>query len=154
MRLIARTVRKHEQLITYLICGLLTTAVNFAAYRVLTARFGMRCVRANVLAWTAAVAAAFLVNKVLVFRSRDWAPRTVLRELYRMALAKLLTLGLETGILYASVQALHADRIEVGLGPYVRTTGDMFVKLAAGILVVLTNYGLTRTVIFPDGKRN
>ena len=88
----------------------------------------------NVIAWAASVLFAYFTNKLFVFRSRDWAWRVALRELWQMAASRLFTLGLETAILWLFVEKLRFS--------------DVIVKLAANVVVVIANYVLSKFIVF------
>ena len=79
--------RKHRELISYVFWGVMTTAVNYVTYLLLTK--------------------GFHVYKLFVFQSRDWAWRVALRELWQMVASRLFSLGLEMGILWLFVDKLH-----------------------------------------------
>lgn len=125
---------RYRELISYIFWGGMTTAVNYAAYFLCTDLLHIHYLISNVIAWTAAVAFAFLVNKLLVFQSKSWARATVFRELWQFVSARLLSGVLETGILWIFVDLLHFS--------------DGLVKIAASVLVVILNYALSKWIIF------
>ena len=126
--------RKHRELISYVFWGVMTTAVNYVAYLLLTKGFHVYYLTSNVIAWTVSVLFAYFVNKLFVFQSRDWAWRVALRELWQMVASRLFSLGLETGILWLFVEKLLLN--------------EFIVKLAANVLVVIVNYVLSKFIIF------
>ena len=65
--------------VSYVICGFLTTAVDFVSYG-LFRRAGLGVGASHALSWLAAVLFAYVVNKWIVFRSYDLHPMHVLRE--------------------------------------------------------------------------
>ena len=65
--------------VSYLICGVLTTAVDFAVYTVLrNVDVGVGVSQA--LSWLAAVLFAYVVNKLIVFRNYNMRPSYLARE--------------------------------------------------------------------------
>ena len=88
----------------------------------------------NVIAWVVAVIFAFVVNKVFVFRSLDWSSKVVFREAWQFTAARVFSGVLETGGLKVFVDWLHFN--------------DAIVKIVAGFVVVVTNYALSKLVIF------
>ena len=88
----------------------------------------------NAAAWAVSVLFAYFVNKLFVFRSKDWAWRVALRELWQMVASRIFSLGLETGILWLFVEKLLLN--------------EFIVKLAANVLVVIVNYVLSKFIIF------
>ena len=117
--------QKHREIVSYIFWGVMTTAVNYAAYFLLRNVFLVPLVAGNAAAWAVSVLFAYFVNKLFVFRSKDWAWRVALRELWQMVASRIFSLGLETGILWLFVD-----------------------KLAANVLVVIVNYVLSKFIIF------
>ncbi len=133
--------QKHRELVSYVFWGVMTTAVNYAAYFLLRNVLLVPLVAGNVTAWAVSVLFAYFVNKLFVFRSKDWAWRVALRELWQMAASRLFTLGLETGILWLFVKKLLLN--------------EFIVKLGANVVVVIANYVLSKFIIFkkkPDSR--
>ena len=126
--------QKHRELVSYVFWGVMTTAVNYTAYFLLRNVLLVPLVAGNVTAWAVSVLFAYFVNKLFVFRSKDWAWRVALRELWQMAASRLFTLGLETGILWLFVKKLLLN--------------EFIVKLGANGVVVVANYVLRTFIIF------
>ena len=59
--------------ISYLICGVLTTVVDFASYTVFR-KMSMGVGTSQALSWVAAVLFAYIVNKIIVFRNFNMGP--------------------------------------------------------------------------------
>jgi putative flippase GtrA len=123
-----RKVLINREVMTYLVFGVLTTAINLAVY------FGIRSYMdwtiANAIAWIVAVEFAFLTNRRIVFRSRG----NHLREMLQFYLSRLVTLGME----YA---ALFTMNVWIGMD-------DRISKLVAGVFVVIGNYLLSKWIVF------
>lgn len=134
METIRALLHKHRELISYVFWGVMTTLVNYVTYFLLKELLHVALVPRNVIAWAASVLFAYFTNKLFVFRSRDWAWRVALRELWQMAASRLFTLGLETAILWLFVEKLRFS--------------DAIVKLAANVVVVIANYVLSKFIVF------
>lgn len=120
----------HTSQVAYLIVGVLTTAVNYTAYVLLTAGLSIHYVAGNVLAWAAAVAFSYFANGRWVYRStsrRGW------REAGEFALSRLFSLGLETVLLVLLVNLLSMNALAA--------------KLLVAVVVVVVNY-LTGLLVF------
>ena len=126
--------RKHRELISYVFWGVMTTAVNYVTYLLLTKGFHVYYLTSNVIAWTVSVLFAYFVNKLFVFQSRDWAWRVALRELWQMVASRLFSLGLEMAVMWCFVDLLRCPHLAV--------------KLAANVVVVIVNYVLSKWIIF------
>ena len=75
--------------ISYLICGILTTAVDFVSYAMFR-RMDMGVGMAQAFSWGAAVLFAYVVNKLIVFKNYDLRPSYLMKE----AGAFLMTRGI------------------------------------------------------------
>lgn len=125
---------KHRELISYIFWGAATTAVNYAVYFTATEMLHVHYVASNILAWVLAVAFAFVVNKRLVFRSKSWAAKTMLPELWKFVSARILSGAMETGLLFLFVTLAQLPHQPV--------------KLAVSVLVVIANYAVSKWLIF------
>lgn len=134
METIRALLHKHRELISYVFWGVMTTVVNYVTYFLLTEGLRVYYLTSNVIAWAVSVLFAYFVNKLFVFRSKDWAWRVALRELWQMVASRIFSLGLETGILWLFVEKLLLN--------------EFIVKLAANVLVVIVNYVLSKFIIF------
>lgn len=65
--------------ISYLICGVLTTAVDFVSYSMFR-KMSMGVGVSQALSWVAAVLFAYIVNKIIVFRNFDMHLSYLLKE--------------------------------------------------------------------------
>ena len=119
--------------VSYLIFGVLTTAVNYLVYYPCRF-FGIPYGLANVIAWVFAVAFAFVTNKWIVFKSRTRGLRALTRELCLFAGARLFSLACETGFLVFTVEVLRFS--------------DLIMKLIAAVFVVILNYIFSKLFIF------
>lgn len=123
----------NRETISYLIFGVLTTIINYVVYYGLRF-FGVHYLVANTVAWIAAVAAAYVTNKLWVFESKSWAPAVVAREVVLFAAARVISLGAETAFMALTVEVLHFD--------------DRIMKLVAEVFVVILNYVFSKLIIF------
>ena len=126
--------RKHRELVEYVFWGVMTTVVNYAVYFLLTKVFHVHYLTSNGIAWAVSVAFAYFVNKIFVFRSRDWAWKVALRELWQLVASRLFSLGLEMAVMWCFVDLLRCPHLAV--------------KLAANVVVVIVNYVLSKWIIF------
>ena len=128
------------EFITYIIAGVLTTAINYLVYfltrLVFPGDFGT--VIANAVAWTAAVIFAFVVNKVFVFDSPSWRLKTLVREFFPFIAARLLSLGFDMLFMYVTVELLHWN--------------EPLMKVVSNVFVLLMNYIASKFIIFKKSK--
>lgn len=123
--------QKHKELILYVFFGGFATLVSIGTFLLFDAV--MNELVANVLSWIITVGFAYLTNRTWVFRSQVRG-KEVWKELFTFYSGRLLTLGLEEGILLVFV---------TWLGWYAA-----LVKVAAQIVVLVGNYVISKLFIF------
>ena len=142
--------RQLQELAMYLIFGVLTTAVNWAAYLLLTWALGLRqtlpgstpyLIISNIgqiEGWVLSVLFAFVTNKRYVFRSHSENRKGVWRELGLFVSARVASLLL----------------FDLGLFTVLQLCGmnDKWDKLLMNVLVIVFNYVASRFVIFKKKK--
>ena len=125
---------KYMDVLTYLIFGVLTTAVNYLIYIPVYNFCGFSAALSNAIAWVGAVAFAYLTNKPFVFKSHDWSAKTVIPELTKFVSCRLASGVTETMILLVTVDILHWN-------------GNLW-KLITSVLVVILNYFASKFLVF------
>lgn len=65
--------------VSYIICGFLTTAVDFAVYALLR-QIEIGVGLSQAMSWLAAVLFAYVVNKLIVFRNYNLRPSYLVKE--------------------------------------------------------------------------
>lgn len=125
-------VLQRQELVSYLVFGVLTTLVNFVLYYPLSRV--LHYLAANVIAWIGAVAFAFFTNKAYVFEDADWSARALARQGAAFAAARLASLGAEELLLWGFVE-------KFGVGADVT-------KVIAAVVVVVLNYVFSKLFVF------
>lgn len=138
MKKILTLLKKHADVISYLFFGVLTTAVNYLIYLPCYNWLHFSATLSNVIAWVVAVTFAYLTNKPFVFRSHDWSAETVIPELGKFVGGRLFSGGLETLILFVTVDLLLWN-------------GNVM-KLATSVLVVVINYFVSKLFVFRNKR--
>jgi putative flippase GtrA len=127
---------KYKEIINYLIFGVLTFIVSMVSYYI--SRFAFNIVVSNVISWILAVIFAYCTNKKFVFESKTENKKDFIKEFSKFVSGRLFTLVLETAILW-----IMADLIGIN---------DLIVKIIAQIVVIVTNYVLSKLIIFKTNK--
>lgn len=127
-------VKKHWDIVTYLVFGVLTTAVNYVVYLPLYNLLNLSATLSNCIAWVAAVAFAYLTNKPFVFKSHDWSAKTVVPELAKFVGCRVGSGVAETAIIFLTVDMLSLN-------------GNVM-KLITSVLVVVLNYIGSKLLVF------
>ena len=130
--------KKYKEIITYLFFGFVTTVVNYGMFALLVRVFHMDVVPANIISWIVAVVVAFVTNKLWVFESKARDAKTIAREFGEFVAGRLITLGLETLLLWIFVDKLGMN--------------DLVMKIITSIIVVIVNYIFSKIIIFRKKK--
>ena len=126
--------------ISYVICGFLTTAVDFVSYGIFR-RAGMGVGVSQALSWLAAVLFAYVVNKWIVFRNYDLRPSHVVREAGSFVAARVFS-GVVTWLLMVAMVKLGGDR---------GFLFELFCKFTSSLVNMVLNYIFSKLWIF--GKK-
>ena len=129
-------IHKYYDIISYLFFGVLTTIVNYLVYLPCFNWLHLSAAVSNVIAWVVAVAFAYLTNKPFVFKSSDWSAETVIPELTKFVGGRVFSGGLETAIIFITVDMLHWN-------------GNLM-KLITSVLVVVINYIISKLFVFKN----
>lgn len=119
--------------ISYLICGILTTAVNFVIYFTLTQWFCISYLISNAIAWVLSVLFAFVTNKKFVFYINN-KNGNFWREITYFFSCRFLSGALDMGFMFLLVTILSVN--------------DAISKVLVGIFVVVFNYLVSKLIIF------
>lgn len=126
--------RRYENLINYLIFGVLTTLVNYLIYLPCYNYLNFSAGISNAIAWAGSVLFAYLTNKPFVFKSHDWSWKTVWPELGRFVGCRFGSGFLETVLILVLVDFLNLN-------------GNL-VKIGTSVLVVILNYIASKLLVF------
>ena len=137
--------KKYEEIVNYLIMGVLATAVNLGVkyallFTVLEASNPTQLQIAVVISWIVACLFAYVTNKIIVFKSKD---TKIFKEFLSFVSARLLTLGMEMLIMFVFVTALGLN-------------SDLWViiwSLVAQVVVIVANYVFSKLFIFKNSKK-
>lgn len=132
--------KKHKELLLYLIFGVATTLVNFVIYSLLVKGFSCEMTLGNTIAWCGAVLFAFFTNKVFVFESRSFRLAVLAREFLPFLGARAVSGVVEIfapTLLYSIGFAFDLFGVK-GLG----------VKAIVSIVIILLNYVFSKWIVF------
>ena len=156
---------KYREIILYVVFGAVTTLTNWIVYEITVRlmKLDLTAVKiesnivytvfkgasgktvtllfaANFIAWLAAVIVAFVTNKIWVFESKSWKPKTVVKEAGEFTAARIATGFLE----WFGVPAL----VIAGMNQY----DGLPAKILVSIIVVIVNYFFSKFIIFKKKK--
>lgn len=132
--------KKYEELINYLIIGILTTVVSLATYYLLTltvldANNKVYLQIANIISWLASVTFAYFTNRKYVFKVKN---KSNIKECLNFYISRISTLLIDMIIMYIFVSILKFD--------------NKIVKLVAQVVIIILNYILSKFIVFKSSK--
>ena len=122
----------NKETISYVVFGVLTTAINLVVFNL--CEYIMDYKVANVIAWIAAVAFAFVTNKLYVFESKSWEMKLVGKEAAGFIGARLVSLAADMLFMIFAVEYLHMMKL--------------LAKIISNVFVMIINYVFSKLVIF------
>lgn len=135
---------KRLEFALYVVFGILTTLVNFAAFYLFSIALGDNLyLVSNALAWIIAVVFAYATNKLVVFRATRGSKASLLRECAEFLAARVLSLGIEELGLLLLIGALGMGDLH-----FYFISGEMIAKVIISVIVVKLNYIFSKYIIF------
>lgn len=154
-----------REIAVYLLFGVLTTVVSMATYfgvlwfgeSVMSispeaTEFNLIRIVAEILQWVLAVLFAFFTNKKWVFKDADSSVSTG-TQLLRFSTSRLATLGLDALITLGTVWMLQTLGYQAITLLGFAISADLIAKLAASVVVVISNYILSKLFVFKANNR-
>ncbi|MCQ2529772.1 MAG: GtrA family protein [Lachnospiraceae bacterium] len=129
---------KYKEIITYVFFGFVTTVVNYGVFALCGHVFHFDVVISNAIAWILAVIVAFITNKLWVFESKKRDAKTLGREFVEFVVGRLITLALESVLLWIFVDKLGVN--------------DLIMKIITSVIVMAVNYIFSKFIIFKKKK--
>lgn len=121
--------KKYEELIKYVIAGVLTTVISIVSYNIFR-NIGIYYQICNVLSWICAVIFAYFVNKYYVFKSESKS----LKEFISFISCRLLSLGIDMISMFILVDLISIN--------------DRISKLIVQVIVLVLNYVFSKLFVF------
>lgn len=136
MKKILDIYHKYEEIINYLIVGVLTTVVSLATYFVCTSTIlspenKIELQIANIISWIFAVTFAYFTNRIFVFKSKE---KNIVREASTFVGSRILSLFMDMFTMFIIVSVLHLN--------------DKIGKLISQVIVTIANYILSKIFVF------
>lgn len=130
----------NREIIAYLICGVITTLVNYVVFFVARKYLSLSLVSANVLAFIVAVSEAYITNKFFVYQQYSLHPEVVFKEFTSFVSLRLVSMLIETALLYVLVKYLYLS--------------EYIVKIGVSVLIVILNYFFGKFITFRGEDTN
>ncbi len=146
-------IKKYSELIKYVLCGLLTTLVNYIVHFTLRA-FGVNYYISLTLAGVIAVIFAYVTNRIFVFESKVQGI-AIIKEFVMFLSGRVMSFVLELIISFVFIDLLHADSLiwQPDFVSFTIPLGELGVKTFCMGFVVVANYIFSKFVIFKKKKQ-
>lgn len=131
---------KYQEIISYLIVGVLTTIVSLGTYYVCVLTIldplnPLQLQIANIISWIAAVTFAYVTNRKYVFKSHNSA---IIQESAKFFASRIGTLLIDMGTMFLLVSLMEMN--------------DKVSKLIVQFIVTVGNYLLSKLMVFNSGN--
>ena len=131
--------KKFEEIVNYLIVGVLTTIVSWAAYAlcklVMDVDNAVMMQIAVIIRWVAGVVFGYFTNRRFVFKSKN---PDMLKEAAGFASSRLVTLFLDMFVMWLLPTIFHVN--------------DWIATFISAVLVTVMNYILSKFIVFRKKK--
>ncbi len=148
----------NRETVTYLIFGVLATAVNFGIFKLADTALEKAfttdlTLLTNFIAWVGSVIFAYVTNKLFVFESKSWKKNVIAKEIPSFIGARVFSLGVEELGLLVFITWLGFDSFVLEILPGFALGGKMLVKIALAVIVVVMNYVFSKFIIFKNKEK-
>ncbi len=134
--------KKYQEIINYLIVGVLTTLVSIFTYFILSLILDINnnilFILANILSWICAVVFAYITNKRFVFNSATFNRKEEIKVFSLFVSSRITTLLIELIFMFLTVKVLLLN--------------DKISKVIAQIIVIILNYIISKIFVFKKKK--
>lgn len=130
--------KKYEEGINYLIFGFLAFVLNYVLFFIFDSIINIGYLAATALSWVLTVVFAYWTNHAFVFKSKNAGLSSITKEFVLFIGARVATLLLEMLLMYLMVG-------KAGINSNIA-------KLIAQVVVIVTNYVLSKIWIFTEKK--
>ncbi len=134
--------KKYQEIINYLIVGVLTTLVSIFTYFILSLILDINnnilFIFANIISWICAVVFAYITNKRFVFNSATFNRKEEIKLFSMFVSSRITTLLIELIFMFLTVKVLLLN--------------DKISKVIAQIIVIILNYIISKIFVFKKKK--
>ena len=136
---VCELVRKYNEVIKYLIIGVLTTVVSFVTYWLFSRGLNINYKVSTILSWIVTVTFAFLANKIIVFRSKTSGKKDLLLEIINFFKYRILSLLVDFLMMVVFVEVVNIN--------------DLIAKIIVQFVIVVINYVFSKFFVFNNTKK-
>lgn len=130
---------KHKEKISYLFFGVLTTAVDFVTYFILTRFLLLNEDLSNVISQILAILFAYVTNKIFVFEDKTDNFKELIIQFSKFCSLRLVTLILNSVMFTLMNQKLGIN--------------DIVTKVIVSVIVIILNYVFSKLIVFKTKEK-
>lgn len=135
-----RIIKKYEEIIRYLIIGVLTTIVSLGVYyllvfTILDPQIPLELQITNIISWICAVVFAYITNRKYVFKIENKSSK---KEVIKFFISRLSTLFVDMLLMYLLVSVCNFN--------------DKIIKLLVQVIITILNYIFSKFIVFKKNK--
>lgn len=132
--------QKHEEIINYIIIGILTTIISLGTkyillFTVLDAKNAIQLQISVVISWLLAVLFAFLANRKIVFKSNN---KSIIKEMIMFFGARVATLVIEAFLMWLFVTFMKLNS----------NVKIIVITIIVQAIIIVGNYFLSKFFVF------
>lgn len=125
---------KKNEIILYIIFGILTTLINIISYALFTRVIMLDTYISNIIAWILSVLFAYITNRKYVFKIDNYKLSNKIKELLSFYGLRIVSLIIDMFIMYILINLINID--------------DLISKIITNIFVIVVNYLFSKYLIF------
>ncbi len=130
--------KKYKEGLLYLFFGGCTFFLALILFAIGVYWLNLGEITANNISWVICVAFAYITNRTWVFTEKSHTFKGIVREIFSFAAGRFLTLWMENAIIW-----LFIDILGIGV---------ILTKIVGQIVVIVSNYFLSKFIIFKKDK--
>ena len=145
MKKIFELYKKYEEIVNYLIVGILTTIVSLIVkwgllFTILDAKDAFKLQVAIIISWIVSVTFAYITNRIYVFKSKS---KNIIKEIVSFFGARLLTLGIEMIVMWFFVTLLWLNN----------NIWVLIWTIVTQLIVIVLNYVFSKLFVFKKNNK-
>lgn len=129
-----KIINKYSIFCSYVVIGIIGTIINITIYMLLVQLFSEQYLICNIIAYIISLILIFILNKIYVFKDKTRHYKYVLKQFMIFGLSRLLSLGIDTSILFICIEELYF--------------GNLLSKIIANLSTTILNYLIGKKIIF------
>ena len=164
--MIKKLYKKYEDIILYIIFGVLTTVVSLMTQFMSSRLLGTSVIVSTIVSWVCSVTFAYVTNRKYVFKSEERGAVKIAAEAARFYGARLATCFMEIAIMWLCAERFSGFFIDLMklekldytsgiLSVFEDATGlnEMIFKMIACVIILISNYVLSKLLVFKKNHR-